>query len=77
MTEKKLVLIESLCKGCGYCIEFCPNKVLIKSGKVNERGSELPEIRYPEKCIKCGFCAMICPEFALVMEEKEKEEDEE
>jgi 2-oxoglutarate ferredoxin oxidoreductase subunit delta len=76
MTEKKLTLIESRCKGCGYCIEFCPNKVLVRSGKISEKGAEVPEIKYPEKCTGCNFCTMICPEFALVMKE-ESEDDEE
>jgi 2-oxoglutarate ferredoxin oxidoreductase subunit delta len=75
LTEKKLVLIESLCQGCGYCIEFCPNKVLEKSDKINKKGAQLPEIKHPQNCTKCGFCTMICPDFAFVMEE-EKEDDE-
>ncbi len=77
MTEKKLVLLESRCKGCGYCIEFCPNKVLIRSNKISETGVEVPEIKFPERCTACGFCTMICPDFALVLKEKSKVEDEE
>jgi 2-oxoglutarate ferredoxin oxidoreductase subunit delta len=75
LTDKKLVLAENLCKGCHYCIEFCPNKVLIKSSKVNEKGAELPEIKYPEKCTKCGFCVMICPDFALELKEEDQDEE--
>jgi 2-oxoglutarate ferredoxin oxidoreductase subunit delta len=75
LTEKKLTLNESLCKGCHYCIEFCPNKVLAKSWKVNEKGAELPEIKNPEKCTKCGFCVLICPDFALELKEEDEDED--
>lgn len=74
MVEKKLILVEQLCKGCGYCIEFCPNKVLVKSSRVNDKGATLPSIEHPEKCIKCGLCAMLCPDFAMRLEEENENE---
>ncbi len=55
-----------LCKGCGYCIEFCPAGVLATSPKRNRKGYHPPEVLYPEKCTGCGFCQRVCPDFAIV-----------
>jgi 2-oxoglutarate ferredoxin oxidoreductase subunit delta len=47
--KQRITLIGSLCKGCGYCIEFCPNKVFEKSEEMNEKGVTLPRVRDPDK----------------------------
>lgn len=69
-------MIEDRCKGCGFCIEFCPAKVLIQSDRFNSKGYHPPEFieRPPEKvCIACKFCEMICPDFAIYVEVYENE----
>ena len=53
------------CKGCGYCIEFCPQGVLVLSGKFNQKGYHYPTIAHPEKCTGCDMCGMYCPDFAI------------
>ncbi len=63
-------LIEDDCKGCGYCIEFCPKKVLEESNKINARGVHPPRIAHEEDCIVCGFCTAVCPDFAIYVVEK-------
>lgn len=73
MTRQSIKFIESLCKGCGYCIEFCPNKVFEKSDKRNVKGTTMPEIVHPEKCTLCELCTMLCPDFALTIGEVEDE----
>ena len=66
----ELYIIKDRCKGCGFCIEFCPKKVLVESKEFNAKGYHPPELQEDEtkKCINCGFCAMICPEFAIFSE---------
>lgn len=61
----KLAVIKERCKGCGFCIEFCPKKVLEFSSESNAKGYRIPKIKYPDKCILCGFCSMYCPDFAI------------
>ncbi len=68
--QLSIKFIESLCKGCGYCIEFCPNKVFTESGKRNEKGTIMPKIAHPEKCTLCELCTMLCPDFALTTTEE-------
>ncbi|MBC7081105.1 MAG: ferredoxin family protein [Thermoplasmatales archaeon] len=67
----KIYLIKDRCKGCGFCIEFCPKKVLVESEEFNSKGYHPPKLdESRDKCIACGFCALVCPEFAIYMEEE-------
>jgi 2-oxoglutarate ferredoxin oxidoreductase subunit delta len=70
-------LIVDQCKGCGYCIEFCPKKVLEESREINARGVHPPKVVDESKCMICGFCTAVCPDFAIfVIEKKDSEEQE-
>lgn len=53
------------CKGCGYCVEFCPRKVLSMGTEISPKGYNLPQVNDSSKCLGCGFCEAICPEFAI------------
>ena len=61
----KVNIIDYRCKGCGYCIEFCPTDVLEASGEFNEKGYYPPRVRKEGLCVNCSFCETICPEFAI------------
>ena len=58
-------IIADRCKGCGFCIEFCPNDVLIESKNFNKKGYHPPEAKDPDNCICCRLCELICPDFAI------------
>jgi len=58
------------CKGCGFCITFCPKKVYERSGELNKKGYEPPKAARPDDCSECGMCDLYCPEFAIVLEKK-------
>ncbi len=58
-------VIADRCKECGFCIEFCPQKVLIKSAEINSHGYHIARSDDSDKCTGCNICAMICPEFAI------------
>ena len=60
-----IYIIDDRCKGCGFCIEFCPTDVLVEADRSNTKGYHPPEIKYPEKCIACRLCELICPDFAI------------
>lgn len=66
-------IIEERCKGCGFCIEFCPQGVLKKSEEFNTQGYHPPRIKNQEACVGCGLCEMLCPEFAIFVVEGEME----
>ncbi|MFO8109125.1 MAG: ferredoxin family protein [Thermoplasmata archaeon] len=68
--EKKgeLCVIYERCKGCGYCIEFCPVNALEFSKDTTERGYLLPDM--VGECVLCGKCEKMCPEFAIYLKEE-------
>lgn len=66
-------VIEERCKGCGFCIEFCPQKALARSDEINSRGYYVVCMNNNDKCTGCNICDMICPEFAIsVVQSKEE-----
>ena len=72
----KLVIIEDRCKGCGFCVEYCPNDVLKISDKFNSKGYHPPELVNEDECRYCGFCQLVCPDFAIFsLEEENSAED--
>ncbi len=66
------VLVER-CKGCGWCVEFCPRDVLEVSDEINAKGYHPPVAVRPEACVSCGLCELLCPEFAIYVLEEEGE----
>ena len=67
-------VIAERCKECGFCIEFCPRKVLEESDQLNKRGVYPPKVVDETKCSLCGFCTAICPDFAIFCVEKKSKD---
>ncbi|MCD6379082.1 4Fe-4S binding protein [bacterium] len=67
-------LIKDRCKGCGFCVEYCPNNVLEVSDEFSEKGYHPPVVANPERCLNCGLCEIVCPEFAIWSTLKEEVE---
>ncbi len=53
------------CKGCGFCIAFCPPKVLEFSEEFNAQGYHPPRLANPDGCTGCDLCGLYCPDFAI------------
>ncbi|PIU58699.1 4Fe-4S ferredoxin [Candidatus Bathyarchaeota archaeon CG07_land_8_20_14_0_80_47_9] len=68
--KAEIHIITDQCKGCGYCIQFCPKQVLEESEEINARGVHPPKIVDESKCIICSFCTAVCPDFAIYTTEK-------
>jgi len=71
----KIHINKKQCKGCGFCIEYCPRDVLELSEEFNAKGYHPPSIKDEDKCIYCQLCEAICPDFAIFVTLKEEEEE--
>jgi len=57
---------ERLCKGCGYCVKFCPQGCIETPGdKFTSQGQLLPSFVEKDKCTACGICGWMCPDGAI------------
>ncbi len=67
----QVFVIPDRCKGCRFCIDFCPEQVLVESEGMNLKGYHYPVVAQGKEraCVNCGFCKLICPEFAIYTEE--------
>ncbi len=65
MAKGEVKIVVERCKACGFCVEFCPSKVLALSSAFNAKGYHPPQAVAPEKCSGCDLCGMYCPDFAI------------
>jgi 2-oxoglutarate ferredoxin oxidoreductase subunit delta len=66
MAKGEIVINDTNCKGCGYCVKFCARGCIVTAGdKVTPRGYLIPSFANAEKCNACGICAWMCPRFAI------------
>ncbi len=65
LTHGVVHILEDRCKGCGYCIEFCPKGNLEFSKEFNKKGYHPPKVTKYGHCVHCHYCEIICPEFAI------------
>jgi 2-oxoglutarate ferredoxin oxidoreductase subunit delta len=67
--EKKgvgsVVITVERCKGCGFCVEFCPTDALKLSDQYNNKGYHPPVLLSQDQCNGCNICGLMCPDFAI------------
>ncbi len=51
------------CRGCGACVDVCPNQVL---AVIDGRAHTVAV--HASRCIRCGGCAAVCPNGALLLD---------
>lgn len=54
-----------ICKGCSYCIDFCPPHCLEYTTDFNAKGYHYPVLARPDECTGCDLCGLYCPDFAI------------
>ncbi len=57
--EKKPVILEKKCIGCGECVRSCPQETM---ELINKKA-----VIHRENCIKCYCCQELCPQKAVVV----------
>lgn len=61
----KVTVIKDRCKGCGLCVEACPQHNLALGKRFNAQGYGYVKFDSKGKCTGCAFCAELCPDQAL------------
>ncbi len=72
----ELCILVNRCKGCMFCVEYCPRDTLQMSADFNIKGYHYPEVSEGQTCVNCGLCEMLCPEFAIFCVADDDEEGE-
>lgn len=65
----KIVIDETLCKGCALCTIACPRGLLRLGEKLNRFGflpAEMPA-ECERDCTSCALCAQMCPDVAITV----------
>ncbi len=65
MKKGKITIDNEFCKGCYFCIEFCPKGAIRVSSCLNAKGYAFAECSPEKKCTGCATCAVVCPEAAI------------
>jgi 2-oxoglutarate ferredoxin oxidoreductase subunit delta len=66
----ELHILADQCKGCGFCVEYCPKDILELSDEFNLKGYHPPVVLKEGDCVYCQLCEIICPEFAIFVTSK-------
>ncbi len=64
----------AVCKGCGLCIEACPEHIIEFAEVFNQRGVRPARLMHDAlaQCSACGNCAVACPDSAVEVENVRK-----
>lgn len=65
MPKGKSEIDPNRCKGCGLCVEACPEKILRLTEEFNRQGHHFSVCFAEERCTACTSCAVICPDCAI------------
>ncbi len=68
MTKGKVTIQQDRCKSCGFCVEVCPQHVLLLSDIPNIHGY-FP-VAFDEQrgnCTGCAICALVCPDLVFTV----------
>ncbi len=67
----KIIIDETLCKGCGLCANACPLHIIaLDTSRLNAKGYHPAGLIQPEKCVGCAACATMCPDSAITVEKE-------
>lgn len=61
----RVIITPERCKGCGFCVEFCPVHMLEMASGFNAKGYHFPEVADAAECTGCDLCGIYCPDFAI------------
>jgi 2-oxoglutarate ferredoxin oxidoreductase subunit delta len=69
MAKGRIIIDETLCKGCSLCTTVCPQDLLqMDMVRFTPKGYHPAQLLDPdERCTGCAICAVICPDAAITV----------
>ncbi len=68
MAKGTVTIQTDRCKGCGLCVQACPQHVLAFAADFNARGYRPVQLDEREHaCTGCGVCALVCPDVVFTV----------
>jgi 2-oxoglutarate ferredoxin oxidoreductase subunit delta len=69
MASGRIVIDETLCKGCQLCAPVCPKGIIqMATDRLTPKGYHPAELNDPNgECTGCAICAVICPDVAITV----------
>ncbi|MDR3137013.1 MAG: 4Fe-4S binding protein [Coriobacteriales bacterium] len=56
------------CKGCGLCIDFCPQEIMqLETEIITQKGYHPAHCVDQDSCTGCLSCALCCPDVAITI----------
>ena len=68
-------IIQNRCKGCGFCIEFCPNGCLKQSKGFNPRVTTLLKLFLRRKTVWNAGCVVLYVRSSLFLRNQRRKEN--
>lgn len=65
--QVQISLDRELCKGCGLCVTFCPEGILVMGDQFNSHGYPVVEVTDAGACRGCLFCTLVCPDVVFTL----------
>ena len=61
----KITIDPIRCKGCKFCISFCPKKCIEFTSDFNKSGYHPAVFVKAQDCSGCGICYQVCPDVCI------------
>lgn len=65
MTVPVIKIDKERCKGCEFCVHFCPKKAIRMADGLNSKGHRFSCVDESVECSGCAVCAKFCPDVAI------------
>ena len=71
--EYQIEVNTNKCKGCFYCVKFCPSNKLVATNELNQKGYPIVRIAEDARCSGCNNCILMCSEGCISIFKEVKE----
>lgn len=64
----RIVVDDHYCKGCGLCIDACPQRIIaLDQDRITAKGYHPATLTDPARCTGCTSCFQMCPDVAITV----------